>query len=132
MKVFVYYNLRKKMWSIRSLEAPTKNKVIGYSHTVYLKDAIPKVSEAGRQRVLRTKQKNVHAGIIGEITSLEQIIKECNRNPGFPTEIKYNPYKNDSFVDSVQSLFKFQSGFYVKMENKKVFVSGAKFTLRIS
>jgi hypothetical protein len=66
MRVFVYRNLRKKCFSIKALEGPNKGRVIARRHFVDLTDVTFKVSEAGRQRVLRTGQKNVHAGLVGQ------------------------------------------------------------------
>ena len=93
MKVFVYYNLHRHLWSIKALEGPRKGLVIGHSDTVLLQDATPKVSEAGRQRVLRDKRKNVHAGIVGTLVHREG-------EGYFPgSEVTYNPYKYTTFVD---------------------------------
>lgn len=66
MKVFVYWNLHKNLWSVKSLEGFHKGKVIARLSSVNLKNCIFKVSEAGRQRVLQTK--NVHAGVVGYLT----------------------------------------------------------------
>ena len=65
LRCFVYYNLHKHVWSIKALEGSQKGRVIGHSDHVLLRYASGKVSEAGRQRVLRDKRKNVHAGIVG-------------------------------------------------------------------
>jgi len=94
MRVFVYYNLHRHLWSIKALEGAHKGRVIGYSHTVLLQDAVGKVSQAGRRRVLREKRKNVHAGIVGTLVHMEGE----GYFPGL-NEITYNPYKYDSFVD---------------------------------
>ena len=59
-RVYVYFNLHKRMWSMRQ-----SGKVIGHYHDLYLKDAKYLVSEAGRKRVLKEKKKNVHAGVSG-------------------------------------------------------------------
>jgi hypothetical protein len=66
MRVFVYRNLRKQCFSIKALEGPRKGRVIAHRHFVDLTDVTFKVSEAGRQRVLRTGHKNVHAGLVGQ------------------------------------------------------------------
>lgn len=65
MRVFVYFNLHRKCWSIKALEGPSKGRVIGHADYVDLACVEWKVSEAGRQRVIREKKKNVHAGAIG-------------------------------------------------------------------
>ena len=93
MKVFVYYNLHKHLWSIKALEGDSKGKVIARLNTVLLHNPKPKVSEAGRQRVIREQKKNVHAGIIGEWGELFPLPTDTNAR-----EITYNPYKYSSFV----------------------------------
>lgn len=94
MRVFVYFNLHRKLWSVRALEGSDKGRVIARSPHVLLLDATGKVSEAGRQRVLRERKKNLHAGIVGQLVSLEpQAFVE-----GSGSQITYNPYKYTSFV----------------------------------
>ena len=96
MRVFVYYNLHRKLWSVKALEGPRKGLVVLHSHAVLLQDATPKVSEAGRQRVLKEKRKNVHAGIVGQLVPMGAE----GGFPGFPggAEVTYNPYKYVGFV----------------------------------
>ena len=93
MRVFVYSNLHRHLWSIKALTGPQKGLVIGHSHTVLLQDAVGKVSQAGRARVLRDRCKNVHAGIVGTLVHTEG-------EAYFPglTEVTYNPYKYTTFV----------------------------------
>lgn len=91
-RVFVYYNLHKKLWSIKALDGAMKGKVIGHSEQVLLRDPVGKVSEAGRQRVLLEKRKNVHAGIVGYWAGTQA---DCY---GQPHEVTYNPYKYKTFV----------------------------------
>lgn len=67
MRVRVYYNLSRSVWSIKAMEGEFKGKVIGYAHSVLLRDAHTVVSEASRQRVLREQRKNVHAYIDGQL-----------------------------------------------------------------
>ena len=104
MKVFVYWNLHKNLWSIKSLEGENKGKVVFRLPYVYLTNVTQKVSEKGRQRVLKTKQKNVHAGIIRDFKGSlffgdfynerkEELIKSK-----FIHQITYNPYIFDKFV----------------------------------
>ena len=92
MKVFVYFNLRRKCLSVKALEGPMKGRVIRHVNSIVLSCATFKVSEAGRQRVLRERRKNVHAGVVGHHTDVPM-------HWGDP--IKYNPYKYSSFVHAV-------------------------------
>ena len=61
-------------------------------------DAQFKVSEKGRQRVLRKKQKNVHAYVVG--TWLGHLNDEITISGTPIKSATYNPYKYSSFVDA--------------------------------
>ena len=67
-KVFIYFNLHKKVFSVRSMKSGI---VIAYVTEIELDNAIFKVSEKGRQKVLSERRKNVHAGIVGFISEKE-------------------------------------------------------------
>ena len=95
MKVIVYFNLHKKVWSIKALEGKMKGKVIAHRDYVFLYDAQPKVSEAGRQRVLKEQCKNVHAGVVGEW------FDKSDDRPSvwsIREQVYYNPYTTDKFI----------------------------------
>ena len=119
MRVFVYYNLHKKVWSVRAMEGPDKGRVIQHARTVVLQDATAKVSEAGRQRVLREGRKNVHAGMVGTLleSSSDGITWALDNWRG----ITYNPYKGPSFVyrDSGRD---YSGSTFAIMTDKRVFV----------
>ena len=91
MKVRIYYNFHKKLFSVQE-KVNGSWKVVEYTKEIFLRNATFKVSEAGRQRVLKEKRKNVHAFILGE------------RFPFIPKsfvyrdEISYNPYKGPNFM----------------------------------
>lgn len=91
MKVFVYFNLHKKMWSIRAQEGPYKNRVIAHRDSLSLTDVVFKVSEAGRQRVIKEQRKNVHAGAVGQWS-------ERNEMDSKARAIAYDPYRYPTFV----------------------------------
>ena len=115
MKVFVYYNLHRKTWSLKALEGENKGRVIAHRHQVVLRNPKPKVSEAGRQRVLQEKRKNVHAGLVGEwIPDLSIIRMDGDM-------ITYNPYKYTTFVyaDDEQP---FTGASMAMMQDRKVYV----------
>lgn len=99
--VEVYYNLHKKMYSIRDKKT---GLVVAHAETVALVSkgdtfVTTKVSEAGRQRVLREKKKNVHAVIVGHFAGAGMRIAEEDK-PKWK-ELYYNPYKVSTFVDKV-------------------------------
>lgn len=92
MRVYVYFNLHKKVWSVRALEGARKGRVIAHRTDLELADCTFKVSEPGRQRVLREKRKNVHAGIVGTLMDSPAPMP-------LPRRITYCPYRYNSFVD---------------------------------
>ena len=90
MKVKAYFNLHKRTFSIVAMEGDQKGRVIGYADTLHMEDVEFKVSEAGRQRVLREQTKNVHAYVVGNLVDTPQVKHQ--------TPITYNPYKYNTFV----------------------------------
>jgi len=92
-KVKVYYNLHKKCLSVQQA-----GKVRCHTNYICMKDCEFKVSQAGRQRVLKEKKKNVHAFVIGYLTAPEVLDTFC---PSFEEgcDVTYNPYKYNSFID---------------------------------
>jgi hypothetical protein len=98
MKVFVYFNLHRKCFSIKALEGENKGRVVAHRDAVLLFDCTFKVSEAGRQRVLRERKKNVHAGVVGIWAEDSAFTATHDRVMMYGTPITYNPYKYDSFV----------------------------------
>lgn len=106
MRVFVYFNLHKKVWSVKALSGENRGRVVAHASAVGLDDCEMRVSESGRQRVLREQRKNVHAGIVGTLNGLREADWRYPNHEwyGGPDiilngeEITYNPYKYDSFV----------------------------------
>ena len=94
MKVFVYFNLHKRVFSVKALQGVNKGRVIGHMTNVVLDGVQFKVSQAGRERVLREKKKNVHAGVVGFLSSVSAAADMREYN----TPISYNPYKYCTFV----------------------------------
>jgi hypothetical protein len=83
MKAEVYFHSKKKVFSIR-----VDGRVIDHRLSVCMRDVEFKVSEPGRQRVLKQQKKNVHALVVGEI------VESCQAGD----EVKYNPYRDTTFV----------------------------------
>ena len=98
MRVFVYFNLHKKCFSIKALEGADKGRVIAHRDTVVLDGCKLMVSEAGRQRVLREKRKNVHAGVSGTWINGDRVESHFEFLSMVGRQVTYNPYKYDSFV----------------------------------
>lgn len=98
MKVKVYFNLHKKLFSVIALEGSKKGKVIEHVSSIDLAHPIFRVQKAGRERVLKEKKKNVHAYVAGyrvQLKSDAEIEKLGNIDW---VDATYNPYKNKSFV----------------------------------
>lgn len=90
MKVEVYFNLHKKLWSIRK----PHGRIIGHSCYCKLHSVEFVVQPAGRDRVIREGRKNVHAFVRGVLVTDEQ-----TKNPKRWLPITYNPYKFDHFYN---------------------------------
>lgn len=122
IRVFCYWNLHKELWSIKALEGPLKGRVIARQHAVLLRDAQGKVSEAGRQRVLREQRKNVHAGIVGEWVT-EWLPGIASQITLIGDRVTYNPYKYTEFIHTVDGS-KFEGSAYALLaSNRAVFVA---------
>ena len=71
-----------------------KGRVIDHTHNICLDHAEFVVRESGRQRVLKQKQKNVHAFVRGVMRP------SSSSNDNRLGNATYNPYLYSSFVDS--------------------------------
>ena len=86
----VYYNFHKKLFSVQE-KVKGRWKVVDHTKDLIIRNATFKVSEAGRQRVLKEKRKNVHAFIVGERFHFHP------RIPAYKDTVMYNPYKGKHF-----------------------------------
>lgn len=89
--VRVYFNFHKKMISVQA-KVNGSWKVVKYVEDILLKNVKFKVSEAGRQRVIKNKRKNVHAYVYGEV--IESLPHPMNL---IFNSVNYNPYKMERF-----------------------------------
>ena len=102
-KVFVHRNLNKPpYWTIKARRGEDAGLVIGYDKEVHLKNVTFVVGEKSRQRVLASGQKNVHAGVVGDI------VGGGSMDTRGWTPVTYNPYTNRTFVrlDNGEPVFK--------------------------
>ena len=110
----VYYNLHKRRLSIQQKRRNKSGKlfwkVIEHVNHVTLRDPVFKVSEKGRERVLKEKKKNVHAYVEG-YPNVSQIWTDDDMS------VFYNPYKNSTFVDCDNNPIKSSS--YVLVEGNE-------------
>ena len=91
MIVEVYRNLTKDCYSVRD-----RSGVLFHTEKIVLKNATFVVRENGRQRVLDTGHKNVHAFVKGEIDNLKNI-----KNKNIKKKIYYNPRDTSYFYEIV-------------------------------
>lgn len=108
--VKVYFNLRTKLFSIKDAES---GLVLAHGNDIVLNDVRFDVNEKGRQRVLSSGVKNVHAYVVGKIS-----LKDCDGVEN-PIEAYYNPFKTSKFVSGDKTL---ESCKKALMSNKKVYV----------
>lgn len=108
--VQVYRNLHNGSWSIRSVES---GLIVAHAQSVVLDNATFKVSEAGRNRVLQEKRKNVHAVVQGSLWSWNgepfkgrRLVRQqpsaffqALEAEKFLEEVSYNPYRFSYFFD---------------------------------
>ncbi len=96
MKTFVYRNLHKKCYSLRGI---TPRRVFAHEKFIVLENAIFQVNQNGRLKVLAEQQKNVHAGVNGNLKLVGyEAICHFHAHKSFWQEVYYNPYKTTSFV----------------------------------
>ena len=116
-KVFVHRNLNKPpYWTVKARHGEDAGLVIGYDKTVCLTNVTFVVGEKSRQRVLASGQKNVHAGVVGNIK------ENCSPNTNGWIAVTYNPYTNRTFVrvDNGEPIFKASEA--VLKNEKEVYV----------
>ncbi|MFM9826702.1 hypothetical protein [Flavobacterium sp.] len=118
MIVQVYKNLHKSRAADKNIYSVRNKKsglVTNHVENIELKNVIFKVSEAGRQRVLKERRKNVHAKIEGTICR-NKIIQ-----PVRAAQVYYNPYKTEHFIN-LSTGEKIYSSKRVLINNQGVFI----------
>lgn len=100
MKVRVYRNLHKRCFSVQDYKT---KRVIDRIGSGLILNPIFKVSQAGRDRVVREKRKNVHAFIVGCYEKCNGIIDIASNNL---IRITYDPYIHDGFGCYTDGKFK--------------------------
>tara|TARA_Y100000310_G_C20439322_1_gene695287 strand:+ start:367 stop:774 length:408 start_codon:yes stop_codon:yes gene_type:complete len=135
MKVDIYRNLHKNCWSVRSRESHNYGRVVAHASSLILDDAKFVVSQAGRNRVLKEKKKNVHAVVRGNLLYTNYKSFDNSKQDvwfKYRTPIKnnymmrcvtYHPYKKSTFfwVDTKEPVHYSKSVIFV--EDMKVYAS---------
>jgi hypothetical protein len=93
LTVFVYRNLDKPCFIVKCAQT---NKILAHAKYVELADARLVVSEAGRERVLREKRKNIHAGVVGKLVKYAFVVPQTMK---LATTVSYDPFKRPYFYD---------------------------------
>lgn len=97
MKVHVYWNFHKKLFSVKH-----KGIVVAHNKSLILINPEFRVGEGGRQRVIKEESKNVHAYAVGELVEQEKFVKTLQFViDQFGTEVTYDPYKYETFVKRI-------------------------------
>lgn len=71
MRVSVYFNLHRKLFSVRAEDGPEKGRVIAHADALGLHFCKLIVGQAGNAKVRREGRKNVHAFIKGDLAYLK-------------------------------------------------------------
>ena len=95
-RVFVYWNLTKKIWSVRNEKT---GRIVAHLPELTVQDCNFVVSQAGRERVIREKSKNVHAGVRGYIDLENPVNQDLNIIQKLHCKATYNPYIYKTFVN---------------------------------
>lgn len=94
----VYFNLHSRVWSVKDRQ--TGRVGVHAPVVVFSYPAKFVVSEAGRQRVLREKRKNVHAFVRADapfVSENVELWRDYIDGNGLLIPVSYNPYKGASF-----------------------------------
>ena len=86
VKVKVYFNLHNKTFSVASGQGSNYGKVLFYSNNIILDNVRFSVGEKGRDKVLKSKRKNVHAFCYGTLS------KKNINDITVHQAVSYNPY----------------------------------------
>lgn len=123
MRVFVYWNLHRKCWSVKDKRTGV---VRAHASVVSLVDCVFKVHESGRQRVLRERRKNVHAGVEGTLVGC--VVAGIHADPVIHDgmiAVGYNPYHGDTFTErETDKRLPVKSAEHVVMGNGTVHAAG--------
>lgn len=115
LKVFVYFNIRKKCFSVKALEGKYAGLVVLHTDNLAVSDVNFFVSEKRRQKVLDKKCKNVHAGAVGHLELNKTLEEEVEL-------VTYNPYLYSTFVfkKDENPVYQTKVAYFV---NKQVYIS---------
>lgn len=114
-RILVYKNLNKNCYSIKQ-----NGLVVAHAERFCLRRFVPIIYEKGRQKVLQTKTKTVHAYLKG---FYETSGMGCTAARGkLLTQIKYDPYKYPFFYtdNTTSNILKVKSGLFITLTEKGI------------
>lgn len=97
LRVAVYWNLHKDCWSVQSRSGENYGKIIMHSPSLVLSNAEFVVRQAGRNKVLQERKKNVHAFVVGVF--VDNLIPASGHVVRGNDTAWYDPYKTDKFLN---------------------------------
>ena len=83
MRVEVYFNLHRKLWSVVDLST---GLVVEHVNEIAIANPVFTVQPAGRRKVIQQQRKNVHAFVRGQRVERPQVDSDG-------VAVYYNPYK---------------------------------------
>lgn len=87
-QVLIYKNLHNGLFSVKQ-----NGLVVAHVNSIVLKNGFFDVNQAGRNRVIKEKKKNVHAYVKGFIVSVNTVWQNEQKRL-----VTYNPYNNEHFI----------------------------------
>lgn len=99
MQVRIYRNLNLNSYSVQVKNDGRGWRVAGHADYIKLNNVTFKVYERARQRVIASKRKNVHAFVIGELDTPEDVRYSVD---GLE-KIGYNPYHAGYFFRCINN-----------------------------
>lgn len=116
MKYRLYRNLHKGCFSVQQYIPKKGYRVVDHISDGYtLTNCTFKVYQSGREKVLREKQKNVHAYV--QFESYRKDVQPLSDEQPY-----YNPYKYDSFVSS-KTLEPINQAKQLQIANNQIYIT---------
>ena len=103
MKIEVYLNSHKNLFSVRALTGQNAGRVIDHTRFVAIENARFKVQKAGRDKVIRDQKNNAHAFVRGWVDNTLHNINEVKNAPHMFGDVSYNAYRADCFQQVIGS-----------------------------
>lgn len=131
LRVHAYWNINASIWSLRAVSGHHRGRVIAHAASFSLLDCTFRVSEAGRQRVIREKCRNVHAWIVGTLQSVDatptSLLASIPGHPLCPSDgdrFTYNPYRSAFFHLASPEMTAIHSAGRVVANGRRIVASG--------